>query len=356
MSQLAKVALVLVAVVAGVHAAGTRDAFSDPIGMPAALSRQPSALPLMSVARVGESLVAVGPRGAIVRAETAGGPIEQIASPVGTDLVAVHFPTANLGWAVGHDGIVLHSADGGRSWVKQLDGFAAAAGMLRHYEETYTGDPDGEALLGEVRRMVEMQPLMSFMDVWFRNEREGWIVGAYNLIFHTVDGGVHWTPLYHLTDNPDRLHLYGVRGSGDELFIAGERGLVLRRDAASGRFTALETPYDGSWFGLFVDARDVLLFGLQGNAWRSTDGGGNWSRIAIDTTSELTAGAVFGDGGRVLVSQRGEVHLSTDGGASFSAVVQARKLPFHGVADAGDGRLALVGARGFAVQASGAGR
>ena len=32
------------------------------------------------------------------------------------------FPTPSTGWAVGHDGVVLHSTDAGRTWTRQLDG------------------------------------------------------------------------------------------------------------------------------------------------------------------------------------------------------------------------------------------
>ena len=38
---------------------------------------------------------------------------QQADVPVSSDLVAVPFPTPTHGWAVGHDGVVLHSADAG---------------------------------------------------------------------------------------------------------------------------------------------------------------------------------------------------------------------------------------------------
>jgi photosystem II stability/assembly factor-like uncharacterized protein len=42
------------------------------------------------------------------------------------DLLAVHFPTAEKGWAVGREGLVLASADGGKTWAKQESGLAKA--------------------------------------------------------------------------------------------------------------------------------------------------------------------------------------------------------------------------------------
>ncbi len=37
------------------------------------------------------------------------------------------FSHAAKGWAVGHDGVVLHTSDGGESWRMQLDGNQANA-------------------------------------------------------------------------------------------------------------------------------------------------------------------------------------------------------------------------------------
>ncbi len=40
------------------------------------------------------------------------------------DLRGVAFPTVSAGWAVGIGGLVLHTSDGGGSWVRQRSGIA----------------------------------------------------------------------------------------------------------------------------------------------------------------------------------------------------------------------------------------
>ena len=47
---------------------------------------------------------------------------KQSAVPVSSDLTAVYFVDENRGWTVGHDGVVLHTDDGGDAWRLQLDG------------------------------------------------------------------------------------------------------------------------------------------------------------------------------------------------------------------------------------------
>ena len=84
------------------------------------------------------------------------------------------------------------------------------------------------------------------MAVHFRNEREGWIAGQFNLILHTADGGATWEPWLDRTENPEGYSLHAIGAAGDDVLIVGELGLVLRLDAASQRFQRIKTPYPGT--------------------------------------------------------------------------------------------------------------
>ena len=55
-------------------------------------------------------------------------------------------------------------------------------------EMTLVGGQMSIAKTNVFRSLVD-QPLL---DVWFDNERSGFVVGAFNLIFHTDDGGASW--------------------------------------------------------------------------------------------------------------------------------------------------------------------
>lgn len=292
----------------------------------------------------GQRLVAVGQRGHILYSDDHGRTWQQARVPVSSDLLAVHFPTPQLGWAVGHDGVVLHSADGGASWALQLDGRQAARSMQSFYQQM------GDARLAEEgRRNVELGPDKPFLDVWFADSQRGYIVGAFGLLFRTEDGGRHWQPLQHLADNPGGLHLNAIRPVGSVLYVVGEQGLVLRQGAGEERFSALVTPYKGSFFGVVGSGQVVLAFGLRGNAFRSTDGGQHWSKVETGVPAGLTAGTLLPDGRMVLVSQGGHVLASSDQGASFTRLA-AR--PAHAAAVLADGKdgLLIGGARGLRSQ------
>jgi photosystem II stability/assembly factor-like uncharacterized protein len=280
--------------------------YQDGLDTPAVMSNWASKNELMSVRQAGNHLVAVGPRGHIVISDANGTNWKQVKSPVSTDLVALYFPTATQGWAVGHDGVILHSDDGGNSWRKQLDGRQAVASMSTYYEHlAQSGDPAAIKVAAEVKAFAPGAIATPFLDVWFRNEREGYAVGAFNLIFKTDDGGSNWIPWYALTDNPRRLHLNAIGASGDALYIVGEQGLVLRLDQAGKRFVAIKTPYTGSFFGLVTSAATVVAFGLRGNAWASEDDARTWRQLETGTSQALVAGSALTDNSFVLTTVDG---------------------------------------------------
>jgi photosystem II stability/assembly factor-like uncharacterized protein len=335
----------LIALCALAPVAGYAGKFAEPLDTPAQKSALASSSVMQGVARAGKRLVAIGQRGHIVFSDDGGGHWLQSEVPVASDLTAVHFPTAEQGWAVGHGGVVLHSRDGGRHWTKQLDGRAAAEVAFAYYRDR-PQDPQAASALEQARQLVAEGADKPFLDVWFESERVGYVIGAFNLIFRTGDGGQSWEPWLHRIDNPGGLHLYAIRGSGAGLYIAGEQGLVLRLDAARRHFVSVATPYKGSYFGLLVKSDMLLVYGLRGNAYRSMDGGRSWVRSNTGISSGITGGTAMDDGRLVLVSQSGQVLVSRDEGATFAPLAIDVPLPFHGVTPAGSNAIALAGISG----------
>jgi photosystem II stability/assembly factor-like uncharacterized protein len=302
------------AAAAALAAGGATTAFRDVLDTPVIESPLASQGLINGLARAGSRLVAVGQRGHVLVSDDDGKHWRQASVPVSSDLVAVHFPSATAGWAVGHDGVILHSADAGRSWKRQRDGRPDAADT----------------------------PLL---DVWFEDAKSGWAVGAFGLLLRTRDGGTHWESMPDSADNPKNMHLYAVRGIGDDLYIAGEQGVLLKLDRPSGRFRAIELPYKGTLFGLAGTGRVVLAHGLRGNVVRSTDGGATWQAANLGLPVGLT-GSTQDAGGRILVaSQAGHVFASSDEGATFTQVKLDRPVPASALL-AVRGGLVVAGPRG----------
>ena len=330
------------------HGAG----FADVLDAKAAVSPLASRSLLQAVTRAGDRLIAVGPRGHIVVSTDGGTTWKQSPVPVSSDLVAVYFVDAKQGWAVGHDGVVLHTADGGDSWELQLEGRKVNALLVESAERKAAAQPaseDAKRLLAEVKRYEQQGPDKPFLDVWFADANNGYVVGAFNLIFRTTDGGRSWESWFDRTANPKFFNLYSIRPAGGGLFVAGEGGLVLKLDASGQQFKALAMPYTGSFFGVAAAKDAVLVFGLRGNVFRSDDGGSSWVKVDAALAATVVAATRTGSGATLLADVGGRVAATEDGGRTFRPLVLKQPMPLTGLTDAGENRFAVTGPRGVAV-------
>ncbi|HWZ74548.1 MAG TPA: YCF48-related protein [Casimicrobiaceae bacterium] len=326
--------------------------FVDVLDTPAQMSPLAAKSLLQAVAKAGDRLVAVGQRGHILVSSDGGTSWKQASVPVSSDLTAVFFVGDKQGWAVGHDGVVLHTADGGEKWVLQLSGNAANELLMAAMERKVVVEPtsaEAKKLLAEARRYKEQGADKPFLDVWFADTQDGYVVGAYNLILRTRDGGRTWEPWFDRTDNPKFFNLYAIRPAAGGLYIAGEGGLVLKLDGAAQRFRALTVPYNGSFFGVADATPAVVVFGLRGNVYRSDDNGATWTKVDAGLQASVVGATRTAEGTMLLADAGGRVAASSDGGRAFGQVVLTMSMPLTGIADVGGGKLALVGPRGVAL-------
>jgi photosystem II stability/assembly factor-like uncharacterized protein len=315
--------------------------FQDPLDFPAAKMSRVAQRPMQAVARAGSSLIAVGSRGLIVVSPDLGKSWTQVPSPVQSDLVALHFPSALSGWAVGHDGVVLHSANGGASWSRQFDGRMAKVAFTRHYAG---GDDKAQRAVEQNYKAGAALPLLG---VWFDDEQHGFAVGAFGLLIATSDGGTSWTPWLEKIDNPEQLSLNAITGSAGNIFIVAERGVIFRLDRAAGRFIRTNSGYEGSFFGVVADQHSVLAYGLRGAIYRSADAGVSWARMATPVVATISAGArLAGSGGFVLASQAGEL-LKVDANGAHSMYHASHPQRFTSALHSADGVLLLSSLEGL---------
>lgn len=323
--------------------------YTDVLDLPATPSALTTVSPLRDVTSAGARMVAVGPRGHILYSDDHGGHWQQASVPASADLNAVSFPSAEQGWAVGNDGVIVHSQDGGKTWQKQLDGRVLGEQVLAYYRAQAQAAPDDERLaqlIGEGERLVTEGADKPLLDVWFADEQNGFAVGVFNLLLHTRDGGQHWTPWLERTDNPQALHLTSLASIDGVLYITGEQGLLLKLAADGEHFTRLTTPYAGTFFGAVGKPGVLMAYGLRGHVVRSTDGGENWQMVETGLANSITAANLDSAGNLWLMSQAGHVLVSHDDGASFVQVSQITRTPITGAAFDAATDLVLVGERG----------
>jgi photosystem II stability/assembly factor-like uncharacterized protein len=305
--------------------AGPEPSRNDLLSQPSEKSGKAASSMLLDVANAGKRLVAVGERGHIVYSEDNGATWIQAAVPVSVTLTAVCFPTPEQGWAAGHDGVVLHTADGGKTWVRQLDGSRINELVLEQVNRLMEG-ASGEKLerlrffLNDAKRGLQEGPSRPLMVLWFRNEREGIAAGSFGMILRTVDGGATWKPILDRIDNPDGFHYYGIARAGNALYLAGEAGILFRSDDYGESWRKLESPYQGSLFGIAANpaGNSVVAFGLQGTVVLSYDGGRTWAVTKSPSGATVSAGRFLSDGSLWLAGYDGSVMRSMNNGKSFT--------------------------------------
>jgi photosystem II stability/assembly factor-like uncharacterized protein len=344
----------------------------DRLDTPAYRGAKATSVMMLGVSRAGNRLVAVGAYGTVLYSDTNGKTWEQAEVPVSVTLTAVCFPTPNKGWAVGHDGVILRSDDGGARWTKQFDGnkgnaliLAAAQQREKEARAAAAGagaeQPPTAALQAAERALEDAQagsrfgPSRPLLGVWFKDESQGIAVGAFGQIFHTADGGQTWALWGNQIDNRDSLHYNAIFATArGALLIAGEAGKLYRSADGGATWATLDTGYQGQLYGgLSVQdgaGRETLVaFGFGGHVFRSTDDGVHWQRVVLDEKRPVVSGTALPDGRIALLTYDGKILRSDDQGQSLTTESGPIGMSVAAMASIGNDTFAVAGENGVRI-------
>lgn len=115
------------------------------------------------------------------------------------DLNAVHFTTLQRGVIAAESGVILQTEDGGESWKKVPFGAAVYA---HHQDLDFVDEMNGWILGrkgvlrtedggGTWKQVNEDKGVMGNA-IDFLNLEDGWVVGKFGKVYHTLDGGITW--------------------------------------------------------------------------------------------------------------------------------------------------------------------
>ncbi len=201
-------------------------------------------------------------------------------TPIST-LYDVKFVSALQGWAVGANGEILVTSDGGQVWSEQTSNSAAY-----------------------------------LYSIFFIDENMGWVVGSNGTILHTTNGGINWVQQISGTTN----NLYGLCFTDiNNGLIVGEYGTILKTENEG-------TTWFFSLSGTTSDLRDVCftdtytgtIVGSNGTILQTIDGGQNWLFQNSGTQDNLS-GVLFTDINHGwVISWEGEIFKTSDAGDNWS--------------------------------------
>ena len=106
----------------------------------------------------------------------------------------------------------------------------------------------------------------------------GYVVGVFSLILHAG----WWPKAGHrcrITPTTPGAAPQCHRGPGDDLYLVGEQGLLRKWDSGTRRFVS-PSPMTAASSASSGRPGELLICRLRGHAYRSTDDGQHWVRLA----------------------------------------------------------------------------
>ncbi|MEM7507815.1 MAG: YCF48-related protein [Pseudomonadota bacterium] len=340
----------------------------DLLDTPALSAPRAGEAALLDLTRTGDTLVAVGERGVVLTRAAGDADWVQSPTPVSVTLAAVAFNADRIGLAVGHDGVILRSTDGGKSWARITDGralfpvvieaakarHAAAEVALATATEETREDLEFE-LDDQLFRLETAEQSMAFgpswplLDVLFTDATTAWAVGAYGMLFLSTDAGESWDLVSDRVDNFEDLHLNALlQTRAGSLLIAGEGGMLFRSTDQGASFERWDTDDALSLFGLAENGDTLVAYGFGDSYQISADDGASWQSQGLPDNLLLIGDVVLGPGRIGLLGGSGlMVEVGADGAEPGTRPTDSRDFLSGGLR-LEDGQIVLVGEAGLA--------
>lgn len=247
------------------------------------------------------------------------------------DLFSVSFPTEEDGWACGRWGTVLHTADGGKTWIRQDSGTDYTLSSI------YFVDPKNGWAVGDEGAIVhskdggrtwekQKSPVPFFlMDVYFQTPLKGWIVTERTHILFTEDGGKAWRVQFSDEDYilksisfGDSLHGWTV-GEYGYIYHTRDGGTTWQKQAGHFDISEKTGEVEGGSFLFDVEAIDpqtVWAVGIDGYIIKTEDGGETWKEV-ITGTPKTQLFCIVSDKQKILIGGSSIFLSSSDRGRTW---------------------------------------
>jgi len=215
-------------------------------------------------------------------------------SGVTTYLQAIHFASSNVGGAVGANGRIVTTSNGGDLWSVQNSGTTVQLWDIHFISESsawvvgnsgtilYTSN-GGSTWTPQVSGTTK-----DIYDVFFASPNKGWVVGRDGLILNTIDGGNTWTPQTSGTTEPIRAVFFISENEG----WAVERITVLNTTDAGITWTPQPANFATYQDVHFISATQGWIVGGGSSASvvvTTADGGNTWTNLPTGLTSIVYA-------------------------------------------------------------------
>ncbi len=274
-------------------------------------------------------------------------------NPVGSHLEDCFFVNDNTGYAVGWDGVIIKTINGGINWFQQnSSGNRFLMSVFFTNENTgyiVSGDeefPTNNVLFKTTNAGVNWGQIYSFnnshlSDIYFVNNSTGFIVGGRywwgGYIFKTTNAGSNWNQYTTLQTNFMNSIFFTSLDTG---YIAGDDGKILKTTNTGLNWEFLNVTSNYPLFNsvYFINSRTGFVAGNGGILFKTINAGINWIQINTVVTEDLwdirfkDSVTGFITVGGTLVEVSGKILKTTNSGNNWESIPIANTQNYRGIA------------------------
>ncbi len=237
-----------------------------------------------------------------------------------TEFTDIQF-IGKIGWAVGRNGILLYSDDGGASW------------------------------------QIEKWGSFGFRDIHMLSLKKGFIAADNGYLFRTDDGGESWHPIEFEKFSSNLNSITFHNGTG--IITTDRGGIITTLDA--GKTWKLgylaEARRKNRWVNInrafLIDDYNIWIVGDEGLILNSRDGGRSWDNHRFLERSYMAVHFISGTTG-FIGGEKGTILITEDGGEKWTRV-KASTPRINDMVAFGSG-VAAVGENGTVLKSDAEGR
>lgn len=266
-----------------------------------------------------QKAVIVGDRGQILVTH---GEYENLWAPRDSNtkemLTSISFIDEKYGWAAGHGGIIIHTRDGGASWEVQRESstenlplfdiqfVSRDLGYASGAYDTFLKTVDG----GKSWSSLPTGSDVIYNGLFFQDAENGFLLGEFGSLLRTSDGGESWK----------QVDIGGYKGSFfDITFLSpqkalahGINGKLIVSEDGGETWEDIQTEVEEALYRAAVKGDEVFIVGKSGVILRSDDGARSFIRNYEPDNYSLAGVCAHPAGGFVAVGEFGKI-LRIDG-------------------------------------------
>jgi photosystem II stability/assembly factor-like uncharacterized protein len=240
------------------------------------------------------------------------------------DLFEVEFADASNGMAVGSEGVLVRTSDGGVTWTQEhTDASNTLHGLVQVNATTWVADGAGLNVLRSTDSGASWNYVVTGVKTWWdvsmTTQSIGWRVGSDGAIEKTTNGGSGWVA--QTSNTP--ADLFGVRA------LSEQRAVAVGRDGAVVTTSDGGTTWTPRTSGVAVELQmvdalsgsSIWAVGDGGTILQSTDYGVTWATRQTAANVHLRDVVVLTPSTVIAVGTNGVMYRTTDGGATWASPV-----------------------------------